>query len=92
MTSVKMNKKALLEKLQAEITLKLGKKISQQDILDKSVEFAYQNFENFLSSSIETPRLTKAIVERIKNNVYQGQLFDLDKSDDEIIYGITREE
>ncbi|MHA1461019.1 MAG: hypothetical protein ACTSO8_06015 [Promethearchaeota archaeon] len=90
MASVKMNKKALLEKLQAEITLKVGKKMSQQDILDKSVEFAYNNFENFISANNETPRLTKEIIERIKKNVYKGPLFDLDKSDDEIIYGLQR--
>lgn len=41
MASVNLNKKNLLEKLQAKITLKLGKKLPQQEILDKSIEFAY---------------------------------------------------
>ena len=33
---MKMNNKAVLERLQAEIVLKLGKKLTQQEILDKS--------------------------------------------------------
>jgi len=33
MANVKLNNKRLLEKLQAEITLKLGKKMSQQEVL-----------------------------------------------------------
>jgi len=49
MSSVKLNKKSLLEKLQAKITLRLGKKISQQEILDKSIEFAYNRLDEFIS-------------------------------------------
>ena len=46
MANVKMNNKAVLEKLQAEITLKLGKKLPQQEILDRSVDFVYKRLEN----------------------------------------------
>ena len=86
MANVKMNNKSLLEKLQAEITLKIGKKMSQQDILDKSIEYVYNNLENFISTKVEAPRLTKEIIERIKKNAYKGKLYHLDKSDDELIY------
>ncbi len=88
MANVKMNKKDLLEKLQAEITLRLGKKMSQQDILDKSIEYVYNNLENFISTNIQIPRLTKETLEKIITNVYKGPLYDLDKSDDEILYGL----
>jgi len=91
MANVKMNNKSLLEKLQAEITLKIGKKMSQQDILDKSIEYVYNNLESFITSEVDTPKLTKEKLERILKNAYKGPLYDMDKSDDEILYGIKRD-
>jgi len=88
MANVKMNNKSLLEKLQAEITLKIGKKMSQQDILDKSIEYVYNNLENFITTNVKTPRLTKEILERIKKNAIDAPLAYPDKSDDELIYGL----
>ncbi|MFO8018707.1 MAG: hypothetical protein R6U96_08740 [Promethearchaeia archaeon] len=86
-----MNKKSLLEKLQAEITLKLGKKMSQQDILDKSVEFTYNHFEKFIKETIKHPQLTDDLVQRLKNNAVDTPLAHPDKSDDELLYGMKRE-
>ena len=45
MANVKMNNKSVLDKLQAEIILKLGKKFTQQEILDKSVDFVYKRLD-----------------------------------------------
>ena len=90
MASVKMNKKRLLEKLQAEITLRLGKKMSQQDILDKSVEFTYNNLERFINETITHPDLTDALIQRLKTNAVDTPLAHPDKSDDELLYGIKR--
>ncbi len=88
MANVKLNNKSLLERLQAEITLKLGKKISQQDVLDKSIEFAYERIDEFIVENIDHPRVTKELIERIRENRYDGPLEHPDKSDDELIYGI----
>ncbi len=88
MANVKLNNKNLLEKLQAEITLKLGKKMSQQDVLDKSIEFAYEHLDEFVSENIDHPKLTKELIKRIRENRYDGPLEHPDKSDDELIYGI----
>jgi hypothetical protein len=87
MASVKLNNKSLLEKFQAKITLKLGKKISQQEILDKSIEFAYNRLDEFISENIASPRITDKLVERIIKNSYDGKLAFPEKSDDELIYG-----
>ena len=86
-----MNKKALLEKLQAEMTLRLGKKISQQKILDKSVEFAYKRFDDFVIEVIEPPKITEDLIKRLKKNAYDGPLYHQDKHDDELLYGMKRE-
>jgi hypothetical protein len=39
MSIVKLKNKKLLEEIQAKLTLKIGKKYSQQEILDKSLEY-----------------------------------------------------
>ena len=88
MSSVKLNKKSLLEKLQAKITLKIGKKISQQEILDKSIEFVYNRLDEFISENIDTPKITDELIERIIKNCYKGELAYPEKSDDELIYGL----
>ncbi|HEC37379.1 MAG TPA: hypothetical protein ENI29_04025 [bacterium] len=88
MANVKLNNKSLLEKLQAEITLKLGKKMSQQDVLDKSIEFVYERLDEFIAENIDHPRITKELIERIRENRYNGPLEHPDISDDELIYGI----
>jgi len=88
MANVKLNNKSLLERLQAEITLKLGKKISQQDVLDKSIEFAYDRLDEFILQNISHPRLTKELIERIKKNAIDAPIEHPEKSDDELIYGL----
>ena len=92
MANVKLNNKSLLDKLQTEITLRLGKKMSQQDVLDKSIEFVYNRLDEFISENIEHPRLTKEIIERIKKKIIDAPLAHPDKSDDELLYGLKREE
>ena len=88
MANVKMNNKAVLEKLQAEITLKLGKKLPQQEILDRSVDFVYKRLDKFIYEELDHTVLTKEIIERIKTNAIDAPLAHLDKSDDELIYGL----
>lgn len=88
MANVKLNNKILLEKLQAEITLKLGKKISQQDLLDKSIEFVYKRIDEFVSEHIAHPLITDKLIKRIKENAIDTPLEHLEKTDDELIYGL----
>ncbi len=88
MSSVKLNKKSLLEKLQAEITLRLGTKISQQEILDKTLEFVYNRLDEFILENIDSPKLTLEIIERLKKNAIDAPLEHPEKSDDELIYGL----
>ncbi len=88
MANVKMNNKSLLEKLQAEIVLKLGKKVSQQEILDRSIDFVYKRLDKFINEELEHPVLTKEIIERIKKNTIDTPLAHPNKSDDELIYGL----
>ena len=88
MANVKLNNKSLLERLQAEITLKLGKKISQQDLLDKSIEFVYKRLDEFVSEHIVHPPITNELIRRIKESAIDAPLEHIEKTDDELIYGL----
>lgn len=83
-----MTNKSLLEKLEAAITLKLGKKVTQQEILDKCIEFVYKRLDAFISEELEIPRLTKERIERIRSNTIKEPLAHPEKSDDELIYDL----
>lgn len=88
MASVKMNKKKLLDKLQAKITLKLGKKLTQQEILDKSIKFAYKRIDTFISEQLQPPKLTREKINKIRSNTIDAPLVHPKKSDDELIYNL----
>ncbi len=88
MANVKLNNKSLLEKLQAEITLKLGKKMSQQELLDKSIEFTYNRLDEFFLENIDKPIVTNKFIESLRESASEAPLYHLDKSDDEIIYNL----
>ena len=88
MANVKLNNKSLLEKLQAEITLKLGKKMSQQELLDKSIEFTYNRRDELFLENIDIPLLTNEFIESMKESASDAPLYHLDKSDDELIYNL----
>lgn len=88
MANVKMKNKIILEKLQAKITLKLGKKVTQQEILDRSVDFVYKRLDSFIEEQLDHPKLTKNIIEKIKKNTINEPLAHPEKSDDELIYDL----
>ena len=88
MANVKLNNKRLLEKLQAKITLKLGKKISQQEILDRSIEFSYNRLDEFFVENVDKPVVTKEFIEKLRKNAKNVPIYHLDKPDDELIYGL----
>ena len=83
-----MNNKKLLDKLQAELTLRLGKKVTQQEILDRSIDFTYKWLDKFIYEEINQPILTREIISSIRKNGIDAPLAHPDKSDDELIYGL----
>jgi len=90
-TSVKIdrNQKEKLEILQAKLRLERNLSLDQYEILGKLISFALDNFDiidlfpedgTFLTSE-EIDELEKEIITSAKE-------YDLDKSDDELIYGV----
>lgn len=87
MANVKLTKKKLLEKLQAKVTLLKGTKISQQEILDKCIEFSDEHLEDFVNEKVIQKTLTPEKMDLILANPIDCSLEFLDKSDDELLYG-----
>ncbi len=58
MAVVKLSKKKALEQLQARLTLRLGRKITQQETLDYCVVLASQSFDKLVELVDKAPILT----------------------------------
>lgn len=89
-TAVKMEEeaKSKLEELQAEIRLKTGKKITQQELLSALIESVVESRSEFIDSFRDgTPELSEAELEQFN----QGQIasgVETDEDDiDDILYG-----
>jgi len=86
LANVKLSKKDMLEELQANLRL-LHKKLTQQELLDKCVEFTQQNFDRFVNEHFPDLILTEEKIALIKKNIYHGEVNNQDKTHDELLYG-----
>ncbi len=86
MSNVKLTRKDILERIQAKIVVEHQLKITQQEILDKCLGFAYLHWENFIREMIMLPSLSKEKLERILKGALDVPLYDLEKSNNEILY------
>ncbi|MHA1145881.1 MAG: hypothetical protein ACTSRW_14160 [Candidatus Helarchaeota archaeon] len=87
MSTVKLTRKELLEKLQARLTLLNGKKISQQEILDKCIEFSVEHIEEFIREKIIHNALTPEKIALILSNAIDCPIYFQEKSNEELLHG-----
>jgi hypothetical protein len=87
MANDKINEKRLVEKIKARILLESGKKITQQDLIDKCISYSYNHFDNFMQEKIEIPKLSKEKIKKILDSAVEFEDHYPDKTDDELIYG-----
>ncbi|MHA1649401.1 MAG: hypothetical protein ACTSYB_04325 [Candidatus Helarchaeota archaeon] len=80
-----MKNKEDLDTLVATLTIKLGKKISQQDVLSACVKLSLKNIDELVQYFAEQPKLTKKRVKEILKMADDFE-FDTTKSIDEEIY------
>jgi len=85
-SNVKLSKKCILEELQAKLLL-MHQRLTQQELLDKIIEYAQQHFNDFVREQIIPMRLTKEKIRRIKNAIYTGDIAQPSISNDDLIYG-----
>lgn len=89
-TSVKMDRltKSRLEELQAEIKLETGRKVTQQEILDRLVERAYRSKEEFIDSfRDEFVPLSEKEIEKFREGISDWGFETTEEEIDEILYG-----
>lgn len=89
-TAVKVDDdaKSRLEELQAEIRLKTGKRVTQQELLSRLIGDAYDSKDDVIESFREsTVPLTAAEKERMRQGRFSSGV-ETDEDDiDEILYG-----
>lgn len=89
-TAVKMDEetKSRLEALQAEIKLKTGKKVTQQEILARLVESAVESRSEFVDSFREAEvSLTDHELEQFNKGTIASGVETDEEDIDEILYG-----
>jgi len=89
-TAVKMDEeaKSRLEELQAEIRLKTGQKVTQQEILSELVADAYESRSEFVDSFRETTvPLTEDEKEVLGESRFDSGVETDEEDIDEILYG-----
>ena len=92
MSIVKIKNKKGLEQLQAKLTLRLGRKPTQQETLDYCLILANQNFEEIIQIAMNLPILNPKKAQKIieeRNNLddipYNTNI-QFDSKNDEDIY------
>ncbi len=96
MSIVKITNKQKLEELIAKLTLRLGKKPKQQDILDICVNIGYEHFDELIMNLTDTPTLDDEKIKKIKSmrkKLKNVKFLPIEKakfagSDDKEIYSI----
>lgn len=81
--------KALLDRLQAELTLKRGEKLSHSDVLAKLLEFVRAREKQFLDEAAWKP-LTPVQIERLSKIGFDWGVETSSEDIDEVLYGGDR--
>lgn len=89
---IKISNKKVIDDLQAKLTLRLGRKVTQQETLDLCLLYATRNFEDILALAESTPSLSpekaQKIIEKFqkfKNTPYDKKA-KFPRAEDEEIY------
>lgn len=89
-TAVKMDEetKSHLEELQAEIRLRTGEKVTQQEILERLVEDAYESKADFVDSfRTSTVPLSSGEKEAMREGRFSSGVETDEEDIDDILYG-----
>ena len=91
MTSIDENYQKILKKIKKTIENQFSKKFTDEEILEKCLKFSKEHLDElFKGDTIQTELISEKI-RRIISNAHEYQLYDLDKSDDELLYGIPKQ-
>jgi hypothetical protein len=92
MAVIKISNKFSIDELQSKLTLRLGRKISQQETLDLCIQIADQHFEEILALASATPSLSPEKANKILKRIekYKDTYYNAEETfsnlEDEEIY------
>ncbi len=86
MAVVKVKKKEELDKLVAQVTLRLGKKVSQQDVIDACIEFSKMHIEELEKQLTKKAKMSKKRMKEILEMAEEIE-YDENKTIDQELYG-----
>ena len=81
--------KHIFDMLQAELTLRTGKKIAQQELFSSIIEFARSKKENFFGRLFKLP-LSEKEIERMRSLQSDWNIDTTEKEIDMAVYGAQR--
>lgn len=89
--NIKINEedKYVFDMFQAELTLKAGKKITQQELFSKLIEFARSRKENFFGRIFKLP-LSEKEMKKIKSLQTDWNVMTKETQIDKTLYGIEK--
>jgi len=71
MAVIKTTRKEFIEQIQAKMSLQVGRRFTQQEIVDLCIEFAQENLEELIFRAGNLPRLTPNLAEKILAQIDQ---------------------
>ncbi|MCX9012626.1 MAG: hypothetical protein OIN66_16095 [Candidatus Methanoperedens sp.] len=89
--NIKVNEKdkRIFDMLQAELTLKTGKKLTQQELFSSILEFVRSRKENFFGRLFKLP-LSEKDIKKIKNLQSDWGIRTTETEIDATVYGVER--
>lgn len=91
MTSTDENYQKILKNLRKAIENQFSKKLTDDEILEKCLKFSKEHLDDLFSEESIKSELISEKIKRIISNAREYQLYDLDKTDDDLLYGISKQ-
>ncbi|MFO8019051.1 MAG: hypothetical protein R6U96_10470 [Promethearchaeia archaeon] len=90
MTSIKEDPEEIIAKIKKTIEAKYSKQFSDKEILKKCLEYSRAHINDLIKEGQREVEPNSEKIKRILSNAQNYQLYSLNKSDDELIYGISK--
>ncbi len=71
MVFIKTTNKEIIDQIQSILSLQVGRRFTQQEIVDLCIEFAQENLEELTARALNVPKLTPKLAKKILGQIDQ---------------------
>lgn len=89
MTSIDTDYNEIIQSIKKHIEKKFSKLLTDEQILRKSLAYFKEHLNEILTAKDLDSGTTSEKIKRIINNANEYKLYETDKSDDDLLYGIS---